>query len=305
MLKNHRGELYLFMGSFVFSLNGIVSTVVLEHMSAFRLAQIRAIGAFLILFTFALLKRRDWLRIKRHQVKTLIAYGIIGFASVNFGYFLGIERKLPLGLVLLLEFTAPIWVVLWIKYIRKGFVASQMWIAIAMALVGLVLVAKVWEGFSFDLLGAAGALFSAFALTAYFLIGKNVTDTRSPISATVIGLGVASIFWSLVLPLWQFPTEIFSLKMDIHGYLAGHLIPGWALILYIVVMGTIVPYICVISGLALLNESKSSVIGMLEPVLAGIFAWIWLGQSWDSVQLIGAVVVLIGIYLADRSKSAA
>ena len=101
-----------------------------------------------------------------------------------------------------------------------------MWIAIAMALVGLVLVAKVWEGFSFDLLGAAGALFSAFALTAYFLIGKNVTDTRSPISATVIGLGVASIFWSIVLPLWQFPTEIFSLKMDIHGYLAGHLIPG-------------------------------------------------------------------------------
>ena len=303
MLRNHRGELYLFMGSFVFSLNGIVSTVVLEHMSAFRLAQIRAIGAFLILFTYALIKRRELLRVTRPQIKTLIAYGIIGFASVNFGYFLGIERGLPLGLVLLLEFTAPIWVVLWIKYVRKGFVAAQMWLAIALALIGLVLVAKVWEGFTFDLIGAAGALFSAFALTAYFLIGKNVTAERPPLSATILGLGVASLFWMVVLPIWQFPSEIFALKMDIHGFLAGQMIPGWALILYIVVMGTIVPYICVISGLALLNESKSSVIGMLEPVLAGIFAWIWLGQSWDAIQLVGAVVVLVGIYLADSAKA--
>jgi drug/metabolite transporter (DMT)-like permease len=70
-------------------------------------------------------------------------------------------------------------------------------------------------------------------------------------------------------------------------------------------MGTIVPYICVINGLSLLNASKSSAIGMLEPVLASAFAWIWLGQSWVLIQIIGAVVVLVGIYLADRSKSTA
>jgi drug/metabolite transporter (DMT)-like permease len=41
---------------------------------------------------------------------------------------------------------------------------------------------------------------------------------------------------------------------------------------------------------------------MLEPVFAGALAWLWLGQSWDGIQLIGAAIVLIGIYLADRSK---
>jgi drug/metabolite transporter (DMT)-like permease len=91
--------------------------------------------------------------------------------------------------------------------------------------------------------------------------------------------------------------------MDIHGYLAGHLFPGWSLLIWVVVMGTVVPYLFVISGLRLLSASKSSVIGMLEPVLAGGFAWIWLGQSWSLIQLIGAAIVLIGIYLADRSKS--
>jgi drug/metabolite transporter (DMT)-like permease len=68
-------------------------------------------------------------------------------------------------------------------------------------------------------------------------------------------------------------------------------------------MGTIVPYIFVITGLSLLSASKSSVIGMLEPVLASAFAWIWLSQSWDLIQIIGATIVLVGVYLADRSKS--
>ena len=51
--------------------------------------------------------------------------------------------------------------------------------------------------------------------------------------------------------------------------------------------------------------STSSVIGMLEPVLAGVFAWIWLEQSWNGIQLLGAAVVLVGIYIADRARSAA
>lgn len=305
MLKNHRGELYLFLCALTFSVNGIFSTVVLEHMSAFRLAQIRAISAFSILFIFAVIFRRELLRITKKEIPLAIAYGIIGFALVNVGYFLGIERGLPLGLVLVIEFTAPIWIALWIKYIRKGFVARDMWLAIALSLLGLILLTKIWDGFEFDLLGLAGALGSAFALTGYFLIGKKFGANRHPIGSTIIGLSVASLFWLLVLPVWNFPTEVFSMKMNIHGYFSGTLFPGWSLLLWIVVMGTIVPYLFGISGLRLLSESKSSVLGMLEPVLAGALAWLWLGQSWDAIQLIGAVVVLVGIYLADRSKSSA
>jgi len=303
VLKNHRGEFYLFMGALTFSVNGIFSTVVLEHMSAFRLAQIRAMSAFVLMLIFALIFRRGILKISKREIPTAIMYGVLGFALVNVGYFLGIERGLPLGLVLVLEFTAPIWIALWIKYVRKGFVANDMWFAIGLSLVGLVLVTKIWDGFKFDLLGLVGALGSAFALTAYFLIGKSFGRDRHPMGSTIIGLAVASAFWLLVLPIWNFPTEVLTLDMDIHGYLAGRTFPGWMLLIWVVVMGTIVPYLFVISGLRLLSASKSSVLGMLEPVLAGALAWIWLGQSWDAIQLIGALIVLIGIYLADKSKS--
>lgn len=305
MLKNHRGELYIFLGALTFSVNGIVSTVVLEELSAFRLAQIRAISAFILLLIFALIFKRDLLRLSKADIPLAIALGVVGFALVNVGYFLGIERGLPLGLVLVIEFTAPIWVALWIKYVRKGNVGEDMWIAIGLSLLGLVLLTKIWDGFKFDVLGLVAALGSAFALAGYFLMGEKFGKTRHPMGSTIIGLGVASIFWVLVLPIWNFPTEIFAKSLDLHGYLAGNQYPGWVLLLWVVVMGTIVPYLFVISGLRILSASKSSVLGMIEPVLAGALAWVWLNQSWDLIQLLGAFVVLIGIYIADRSKTAA
>ena len=275
MLTKHRGEFYLIMGGLVFSFNGVISTIVLDHISPFRLAQVRSIGAFFILLVIALIIDRESLKTPKQLIPKLAAYGIIGFAAVQAGYFLGIQRGVPLSLVLIIEFTAPIWIALWIKYVRKMFVPGSMWVAIALSLLGLVLLAQVWNGLSFDLIGLLGALFSAFALTAYFLIGKSFGTSRSALSLTVWGLGMATLAWSSSMPVWQFPFEVFTIDMDLQGVFAGNTLPGWVLILWIILMGTIVPYLFVISGLRLLSASTSSVIGMMEPVFAGIFAWIW------------------------------
>jgi len=305
MFTKHRGEFYLIMGGLIFSFNGVISTVVLDHISPFRLAQVRAIGAFFILLAITLFIDRDSLKAPKKLIPKLAAYGIVGFAAVQAGYFLGIQRGVPLSLVLIIEFTAPIWIALWIKYVRKTFVPASMWGAIALSLLGLILLAQVWNGLSFDLIGLLGALFSAFALTAYFLIGKSFGTSRSALSLTVWGLGMASLTWITSMPIWQFPFEVFSIDMDLKGVFAGSTLPGWVLLLWIVTVGTIVPYLFVISGLRLLSASTSSVIGMLEPVFAGIFAWLWLQQSWNGIQLVGAAVVLVGIYIADRARSAA
>lgn len=305
MLTKHRGEFYLVMGSLVFAFNGVISTVVLNHISPFRLAQVRSIGAFFILLAITLVIERHSLRAPKKLVPKLAAYGIIGFAAVQAGYFLGIQRGVPLSLVLIVEFTAPIWIALWIKYVRKSFVPASMWGAIALSLLGLILLAQVWNGLSFDLIGLLGALFSAFALTAYFLIGKSFGTDRTALSLTVWGLGMASLAWICSMPIWDFPFEVFTIDMDLQGIFTGNTLPGWVLILWIIIMGTIVPYLFVIGGLRLLSASTSSVIGMLEPVLAGVFAWIWLEQSWNGIQLIGAVIVLVGIYIADRARSVA
>ena len=303
MLNKHRGEFYLVMGAIFFSLNGVIVTLVLDHMTTFRLAQIRAIGTFFLLFIFTFIQDRNSLKAKRREIPTLVFYGVFGYAMVQLGYFIGIAQGVPLSLVLIIEFTAPIWIVLWIKVVRKSQVANSMWAAIALSLLGLVFVAKVWEGFRFDLVGSLGALGAAFALAVYFLMSQSQGTKRSAQAMIVWGFGVAGLFWSIVLPIWNFPTEIFMTEINLQGRFSDYSAPGWLLIAYIIVFGTMVPYLFVVGGIRRLSASTSSVIGMLEPVLAGAFAWIWLSQSWTAIQLLGGLIVLIGIYIADHAKS--
>ena len=303
MLNKHRGELYLVIGAIFFSLNGVIVTLVLDHMTTFRLAQVRALGTFFLLFLITFIQDRNSLKAERREIPTLLFYGVFGYAMVQLGYFIGISRGVPLSLVLIIEFTAPIWIVLWIKFVRKSVVAKDMWVAIALSLLGLILVAKVWQGFSFDLIGSFGALGAALALAVYFLMSQSQGTKRSAQAMVVWGMGVAGLFWSLVLPIWNFPTAIFTTEINLQGRFSDYSAPGWLLIAYVIVFGTLVPYLFVVGGIRRLSASTSSVIGMLEPVLAGAFAWIWLSQSWTAIQLFGGLIVLIGIYIADRAKT--
>ena len=303
MLSKYRGEFYLVIGAIFFSFNGVIVTLVLDHMTTFRLAQVRAIGTFFLLFLITFIQDRKSLKAERREIPTLIFYGIFGYAMVQLGYFIGISRGVPLSLVLILEFTAPIWIVLWIKFVRKTEVAKDMWVAIALALFGLILVAKVWQGFVFDLIGTLGAIGAAMALAIYFLMSQSLGTKRSAQAMVVWGMGFAGLFWSLVLPIWNFPTEIFTTEINLQGRFSDYSAPGWLLIAYIIIFGTIVPYLFVVGGIRRLSASTSSVIGMLEPVIAGIVAWIWLSQSWSAIQLLGGAIVLIGIYIADRAKT--
>jgi len=303
MLNKHRGELYVVLGAIFFSLSGVIVTLVLDHMTAFRLAQIRAIGAFALIFLITFIQDRSSLKAERREIPTLIFYGVVGYAVVQLGYFISISRGIPLGLVSILEFTAPVWIVLWIKFVRKGWVSNDMWVAIALCLIGLILVSKVWQGFTFDLIGILSAVCSAISLAIYFLISEAQSAKRSAQAMVVWGIGVAGLFWLIVLPIWNFPTQVLTTQINLQGRFSDYSAPGWLLITYIIIFGTLVPYLLVVAGIRLISASKSSVIGMLEAVIGGIFAWIWLAQSWGAIQLIGGAIVLVGIYIADRTKT--
>lgn len=305
MFTKHRGEFYLALGALLFSFNGVIITLVLDHLTAFRLAQVRAIGSFVLLFIVIFMKSRKSLSATKGEIPTLLLYGVFGFAMVQLGYLISIGRNIPLGLVLIIEFTAPIWIVLWIKFVYKRDVARNMWVGIAASLIGLALVARVWEGLTFDLIGILGAVGSSITLAFYFLMGERQGARRSPEAITVWGMGGAALFWLTVLPVWNFPFSIFTESINLQGALDAYQLPGWALLAWVIIPGTMIPYLLVLNGLHLLDASKASVIGMLEPVFGGVFAWIWLSQSWLPIQLVGAIAVLIGIYIADKTKLAA
>jgi len=302
VLKNLRHEVYLVFGSLFFAISSIPAKLAMESgLSAFRLTQIRTIGAFLVLFLYVYLKNKQSLRINRKELPILIAFGLFGFAAVNLFYFLAIQR-LNVGVALIIEFTAPIWIVLWMRFIQKKIVSKLMWWGLVIGLTGLVLIAQVWRGLTLDGLGVIFALLDAFALALYFLVGEKLVGVKSSEATMAWGFGVSSAFFAIIQPWWTFPFAELGRVVELTGRMAGVSIPTYYLILWIIVLGTAVPYFLVLNGLRGLSAATSSSIGMLEPVFGGIFAWIFLYEKLNFTQSIGAVVVLIGIYLANRAR---
>jgi len=302
-MKQRAGILALFLAALAFSINGIVSKLVLEAgLSPLRLAEVRSTGAFAFFLIYLLIFKRSALRFDIKALPEMLVYGIVGYAGVQFFYFVAILR-MPVSVGLIIEFTAPIWIALWIRFVRKQHVPRSMWTAVFLAFSGLLLIAQVWKGLTFDGIGLIAAFLDAFALTAYFLLGEKWSKRAPTETLMLYGFGISMLFWWVTLPLWTYPTEIFTQKIDLRGQAAGTLADGWMLILFVIIVGTIIPYTANLIGISKTSASSASVIGMLEPVLAGIFAWIWLSETFNAIQLVGAAAVISGIYIATKATT--
>jgi drug/metabolite transporter (DMT)-like permease len=300
----HRAEFLLISASMGFALGGVAAKVLREaDMDAFRLTQIRSTGAGLILLAFAIIKGKDQLRARKEEIKDLILFGIIGVAAVTSFYFFAI-KYLFVSVALIIEFTASIWIALYLKFVKKKHISPLMWLGIACAFFGLLLVSQIWSGSTLHPLGVAVAFADAFALSYYFITAERLTQTRTSLSLMTWGIGVAAIFWAIILPWWNFPFEYLTQSFSLEGNLSDYSAPGWVLILWIIVIGTVIPYLLTVTGIRELSAGTSSVIGMIEPIFAGVIAWIILNEALNGIQLIGCAVVLFGIYLADKAKAA-
>jgi drug/metabolite transporter (DMT)-like permease len=68
------------------------------------------------------------------------------------------------------------------------------------------------------------------------------------------------------------------------------------------VLGTVVPFILLVSALHHVPATRVTIVAMLEPVLAAIVAWLWLDEELAAVQIAGGLIVLIGVILAQTSR---
>ena len=298
----HRAEIFLITAAFGFAAGGVAAKVLREaNLDAFRLTQIRITSAALILLIIALIKGKKQLAVKRSEIKDLVLFGVIGIAVVNSFYYFAL-KYLYVSVALIIEFTAPIWIALYLRFVKKKNISRTAWVGIICAFSGLVLISQVWTGKSLHPLGVIVAILDALALAYYFLTADRLGQKRSSLSLTTWGMGVAAIFWAIALPWWNFPFEFLTQTFSLSGELSRFSAPGWALILWIVVTATVIPYLLTVAAIKKLSASTSSVIAMLEPIIAGVIAWILLNEAFTNIQLFGCAVVLFGIYLADKAR---
>jgi len=284
----------------LFGINGTVSKVVLASgVNSGQLTEVRCAGA-LVGMTLIALTRPGSLRLRVGEVPLLAALGL-GLAVVQWSYFYAIHR-LEIGIALLIQFVAPLLVALWARFVFHEAARRRIWAALALSLGGLALIVEVWHGRRLSGPGIAACVLTAVTLAAYILIAERGVRKRDPISLSAWGFFFATAFWTVAAPWWNFPAARVDDDVSLLGNLASSHLPVWALLLWVIVLGAIVPFGLIVGALRHISATRAGITAMFEPVVAIVVAWAWLAESLDPVQLSGATLTLLGIGLAQSAR---
>jgi drug/metabolite transporter (DMT)-like permease len=288
--------------AFLFALNGVFAKAVLNAgLEPMRLTELRNAGAMVVLVGYVAVRHRDRFRVTRRELPFLVTYGVIAFTLVQFLYFLTISR-LPVGIGTLLAFLAPVVVALWLRFARKRAVGNRIWLAIALTVAGLAMVAQVWQGMTLDPLGLGAGLALAVALAAYWLLGESGQERRDAVSLTMWGFIFATLTWTVVAPWWSFPWPTLTVRTE--SFLVGWpALPVWLLMTWVVLLGTIAPFLLVLGSLRRIGAQRAGIVGTTEPLWAALIALALLGETFTTSQAVGALIVLAGVVVAETSRT--
>lgn len=296
------GYVYALIAALFFGMNGSVTRVVLEGgLTPPQLTFFRVLGMTVICGAILLVGNRAAFRMHPRQLAVLALLGVVGVAMLQFLYAVAISL-LPVGIALLLEYMAVLFVAVAAFFLFRERVKARLWVAIAAVLVGLAIVARVWAS-ELNPIGVLFALGAALSLTVYFLVGEREVGKTSPIAVAFWAMGFAALFWFFFSGWWQLDPATFAQPVSLSGNLDQIVLPLWGPLVWNIIFGTFVPFSLSLLALRHLSATASGIVASSEVIFAFIVAWIWLDEKLDSLQLVGAAVVLGGIILAQTSRT--
>ncbi len=295
------GYVFVVVGALLLVLNAGVSRVLLRQgVDPGSLTTARMTGTVLVLLVFCMLVRRDALRPPPRRLRrSLLLHGVVGVAGVQWTYFIAIDR-LPVGMALLLEYLAPLLVALWAHVIQSQALSPRAWAGLGVALVGLALATGVAQGeLRFDGLGVLAGLGAAVCFATYFLVGEHGVAELDPLRVVLWSFGIGALAMNLIRPLHGFPVAVLGDQLSLLGRLETLQAPGAALLAWVVVPGTLLPFALILAAMSHLSASRVTTVAMLEPVGVVVLGWLWFYESLGTVAVVGCALVLLGVLAAQ------
>lgn len=128
-----------------------------------------------------------------------------------------------------------------------------------------------------------------FLWSAYTLLGRLALFSLSPLALTAYVMVAGSL--PMAIPAW------FE-----HESLARVTWQGWAALGYLVVFGSVLPFQWFYEGVKTLGAARASQFINLVPPLAVAESVLILGEPFTPALLVGAVMVMIGLYLTNKPR---
>jgi drug/metabolite transporter (DMT)-like permease len=251
------------------------------------LAAARSFVAFPVLFAYCALTRRRVLRLRRRDVPFVVGFGIFALALLHFSYFKAIQET-DVATAILLQYLAPVMVlVISVLFLRER-LTWALPAAVLLAVTGCALTVGAigGKGLTVSTAGLFWGLVSAVFMTVYIVMGKLASGRIGPWTLSTYGLATAAVFWLVLLGARGSLGDVGSLLGNPQGFLA---------VLSISVISTVVQFALFLTALTVVDATKASVTATLEPVVAGLGAYLLLGESLTGLQILGGALVVTDI----------
>ena len=218
---------------------------------------------------------------------TIAGLGVAGNFSF---YFISIEHG-SVAVAATLMYCAPVFVYLISFALKLERPTVSKWAAIALVMIGIVLLTKLYEIGASDLslIGVVAWLLAALSYAVFIFGFKYAAPHGSPQAVLSIAFAVLSIV--LILP------------SDIDQTVSVVRSSEWPMFLTLGVLGAGLSFVLYIVGLKHTAPALASMIAMVEPVTATLFGFLLLDGSLDVIQIIGMGLILITVTTLSVTSS--
>ena len=293
MTQRHewRGYLYIFIGTTLWGISSVVAKSLFTiGLTPAQLVLIRLTLSTLVLLLLLLFFGRRKLLIRVKDLPYFLVLGFVGIAGVQFTYYFTIS-KINVGPAVLLQYLAPIWVTLYAFFFQREPVTRWKIGSLFLAVAGSYLVMGGYQVDLFNLnrTGMAGGVIASLFFAFYSLYGEKGLRRYDPWTLIFYGFGVGAVlYWIVASPL-----DILT---------ANYSFPVWLAFLYIAIFSTLIPFGFYFKAMEQLRATRASIASTWEPVVAGITAYVALGEILDPLQVVGGMAVIVAVILLQIGK---
>lgn len=262
---------------------------------------VRILGAVAVLVVPAYVALRGRWATVRANAGFVTAYGLAAVATAQLCFFNAVAH-MPVGVALLIEYTAPVAVVGWMWF-RHGHAPRLLTFAgSGVAAVGLVLLLDL-GGASVNLPGVLWSLGAMTGAAAYFILSADERDGLPPLVLAAGGLLVGGVVILAAGALGVVSMDVAAADVA----LGGASMPWWVPVIGLAVVTAALAYVTGIAAVRHLGSRLASFVALTEVLAAVLFAWLLLGQLPATVQFLGGLFVLVGVVLVklDEDRGAA
>ncbi|MCQ1951936.1 DMT family transporter [Arthrobacter sp. zg-Y238] len=286
--------------SAVFGLSGSFAKSLLETgWSPTGAVAVRMLGAALVLAVpTALVLHGRWEQV-RGNWRTIVLFGFIGVAGCQFFYFNAVER-LSVGVALLLEFLAPVLMVLWIWAATRRRPGIRTVLGAVAAVAGLVLVLDLGGSTRIDPVGVLWGLAAAVCLAIYFFMTAKQNDSLPPLVLATGGMFVGGVTMAALGLTGILSLDFSTTDVDLAGWRTAWWVPLIGLVLF----STVLAYVTGIIAARSLGSRVASFVSLTEVLFAVLWAWLLLSELPRPVQLAGGCLIVAGVVLVRSDEPA-